>query len=160
MLGLPRYCFITGIAPTMKALGKGGPKVSSDAGTWGKGPSSQCFLSPLTAELMLRMTPGYDITEPPTLSQERKGHEAAAVGVGMGVAGWAGGRGNRWEAALGAAGRGQSWGEGSICLRSWEAEEGPSSPSTCLLPSSSFAWRAQLIPEKLLEQNQAPSQPR
>ncbi|XP_059272035.1 fertilization-influencing membrane protein [Mustela nigripes] len=79
----------------MKALGKGGPKVSSDAGTWGKGPSSQCFLSPLTAELMLRMTPGYDITEPPTLSQERKGHEAAAVGVGMGVAGWAGGRGNR-----------------------------------------------------------------
>ncbi|XP_004439580.2 PREDICTED: uncharacterized protein C16orf92 homolog [Ceratotherium simum simum] len=32
-------------------------------------------------ELMIRTAPGCDITEPPPLSQEQRGHEAMAVGV-------------------------------------------------------------------------------
>lgn len=59
-------------------------------------------------------------------------------------------------------GGGSLGGEGSICLRSWEAKQGPSSPSTCLShpphPAWAFAWRAQPILEKFLEQNQAPPQ--
>lgn len=115
-------------------------------------------LSPLNPEFLIRMAPGCDITEPPPLSQEERSHEAVAVGLGVGVAAGAGGHRNRWEAVPGAAGRRKSWGLKSQSARGagWPRLGLPLALHISLHPAWAFSWRAQLILERFLEQNQAP----